>query len=254
MSLKPIDEMKAFPGKELITKPTLNKGTAFACEDRSRFDLHGLLPLPIESLDEQVSRAYEPFPRKTDDLEKHISEPSFRDSALQYLDGLYGYAVTLTRNQADAEDLVQETYVRAMGAFERLWPGSNLKSWLFAILRNIRFNQIRDSRSKPRSVETDGPSSTPELADKSSKDPLSLYLTKTEQADVRKAIENLPAVYRDVIVLREFEQLSYAEIAHIVDCPPGTVMSRVNRAREELKKMLQHWSLGIATEANEAGK
>jgi RNA polymerase sigma-70 factor (ECF subfamily) len=182
------------------------------------------------------------------------TEPSFRDSALQYLDGLYGYAMTLARNQAEAEDLVQETYLRAMSASERLRPGSNLKSWLFTILRNVRFNQLRDSRSKPRWVETDAPSSMPELADKSSKDPFSLYLTKIKEADVRKAIENLPAVHREVIVLREFEQLSYGEIAQILDCPPGTVMSRLNRARERLKEMLQHWSLGISEAANEAGK
>ena len=182
------------------------------------------------------------------------NEPSFRDSALQYLDGLYGYAMTLARNQAEAEDLVQETYVRAMGAFERLRPGSNLKSWLFTILRNIRFNQIRDSRTKFPSVETDRPCSKLEIEDKSSKDPFFLYLAKIKQADVRKAIETLPAAYREVIVLREFEQLSYAEIAQILDCPPGTVMSRLNRAREKLKDMLQHWSFGISEAANGAGR
>ena len=182
------------------------------------------------------------------------AEPSFRDAALHYLDGLYGYAMTLTRNEADAEDLVQETYVRAMGAFERLRPGSNLKSWLFTILRNIRFNQLRDSRNKPRSVDTDGPSSTPEIEDKSSKDPLSSCLTKIKQADVWKAIENLPAAYREIIVLREFEQLSYGEIARILDCPQGTVMSRLSRARENLKDMLQHWSHRRNEVANEAGK
>ena len=182
------------------------------------------------------------------------TEPSFRDNALQYLDGLYGYAMTLARNPAEAEDLVQETYLRAMSAFDRLRPGSNLKSWLFTILRNIRFNQIRDSRSKPRLVETDGPNSTPEIEDKSSKDPFSLCLTKIKQADVWKAIENLPAVHREVIVLREFEQLSYGEIAQILDRPPGTVMSRLNRAREKLKEMLQHWSFGIGEAANEAGQ
>ena len=182
------------------------------------------------------------------------TEPGFRDSTLQYLDGLYGYAMTLTHNQAEAEDLVQETYVRAMGAFGRLRPGSNLKSWLFTILRNIRFNQIRDSRSKPRSVETDGPRSAPEFEDKSSKDPLFLYLAKVRQADVRKAIEELPAVYREVIVLREFEELSYREIAQILDCPCGTVMSRVKRARERLKELLWHWSFGTSETASAAGQ
>ena len=98
------------------------------------------------------------------------------------------------------------------------------------------------------------PGSTPELEDKSSKDPFCLYLTKIKQADVRKAIENLPAPYREVIVLREFEQMSYGEIARILDCQPGTVMSRLNRARKNLKDTLQHWSLGISEAANEAGK
>ena len=180
--------------------------------------------------------------------------PSFRDSALQYLDGLYGYAMTLAHNPAEAEDLVQETYLRAMSAFERLRPGSNLKSWLFTILCNIRFNQIRDNHSKTRSIETEAPGSTPEVEDKSSKDPFSLCLTKIKQADVRKAIESLPATYREVIVLREFEQLSYGEIAQILDCPPGTVMSRLNRAREKLKQMLQQWSFGMSEAANEADK
>ena len=71
-------------------------------------------------------------------------EQDFRDSALQHLDGLYGYAMTLVRNRAEAEDLVQETYLRAIQAFSRLRPDSNLKSWLFTILRNVRLNQIRD--------------------------------------------------------------------------------------------------------------
>jgi RNA polymerase sigma-70 factor (ECF subfamily) len=182
------------------------------------------------------------------------TEPSFRDAALQYLDGLYGYAMTLTHNRAEAEDLVQDTYLRAMRAFERLRPEANLKSWLFTILRNIRFNQTRDGLSKSRSVETDGPSSTPEFEDKSSKDPLSLYLAKLRQADVRKAIEELPAVYREVIVLCEFEELSYREIAQILDCPSGTVMSRLKRARERLKELLRHWSFGTSETANAAGQ
>ncbi|HMF79640.1 MAG TPA: sigma-70 family RNA polymerase sigma factor [Bryobacteraceae bacterium] len=169
------------------------------------------------------------------------TEPRFRESALQYLDRLYGYARTLTRNQAEAEDLVQETYRRAMRAFEHLRPDSNLRSWLFTILRNVWLNQVPHVRSNFRVVEMDEPvSGTWDFEDKSSKDPLLLYLTKVKQADVRKAIENLPAVYREVIVLREFEELSYEEIAQLLDCPRGTVMSRLSRAREKLKEMLQH--------------
>jgi RNA polymerase sigma-70 factor (ECF subfamily) len=172
------------------------------------------------------------------------TEPGFHERALQYLDGLYGYAMTLTRSHAEAEDLVQETYLRAMRAFEHLRPNSNLRSWLFTILRNVWLNQVRHIRSNFRVVEVDEPvSGRWHFEDKSSKDPLFLYLTKVKQADVRKAIENLPAVYREVIMMREFEELSYREIAQGLDCPGGTVMSRLSRGREKLKEMLQHWGL-----------
>jgi len=185
--------------------------------------------------------------------ENQASKPSVRERALQYLDGLYGYAMTLVRNQAQAEDLVQETYLRAMTAFHRLRPDSNLKSWLFTILRNIRLNQIRDGLAMPLVVEIDEPSDNArQFEDKSSKDPLFLYLKKVKQSDVRKAIEDLPAAYREVIVLREFEDLSYEEIAAVLNCPPGTVMSRLSRAREKLKEMLQHWSVVPDAAANEA--
>jgi RNA polymerase sigma-70 factor (ECF subfamily) len=189
----------------------------------------------------------------TNSKNDRITQHSFRETALRYLDGLYGYAMTLTRNQAEAEDLVQETYLRAMSAFDRLRPDSNLKSWLFAILRNVRLNQLRNGLSKSRLVEMNEPGDgAREFEDKSSKDPLFLYLTKVKHADVRKAIEELPAAYREVIVLREFEELSYEEIAQVLDCPRGTVMSRLNRAREKLKEMLQHWSLTTGAAANEA--
>jgi RNA polymerase sigma-70 factor, ECF subfamily len=183
------------------------------------------------------------------------AELDFREKALQHLDGLYGYAMTLARNQAEAEDLVQETYLRAVQAFDRLRPDSNLKSWLFTILRNVRLNQIRDGLNNSRLVEMDAPNgSTREFEDKSSKDPLFLYLSKVKQADVRKATEELPAIYREIIVLREFEELSYEEIAQILGCPSGTVMSRLNRAREKLKQILQPWSLATGEAANEAGQ
>jgi RNA polymerase sigma-70 factor, ECF subfamily len=184
-----------------------------------------------------------------------IGEPAFRENAPDYLDGLYSYSVTLTRNRTEAEDLVQETYLRAMSAFERLRPDSNLKSWLFTILRNIRLNQVRNRQGKAHAAEIDEWSDRrPEFEDKSSKDPLGLYLTQLKRADVRKAIKRLPHAYREVIVLREFEELSYEEIAQVLDCPPGTVMSRLSRARERLKEMLQHWSLITGEAAKEAGE
>jgi RNA polymerase sigma-70 factor (ECF subfamily) len=176
-----------------------------------------------------------------------IDGAKFQETALQYLDGLYGYAMTLTGNNTEAEDLVQETYLRALRAFGRLRPLSNVKSWLFTILRNLRLNQVRGGESKAHVIDINGPTGdTWELEDKSSKDPFVCYLTKMKQADVRKAIASLPDVYREIIVLREFEELSYGEIAQVLDCPPGTVMSRLNRAREKLREMLQQWSTSEA--------
>jgi RNA polymerase sigma-70 factor, ECF subfamily len=169
-----------------------------------------------------------------------ITEQCFRKNALDHLDGLYGYAMTLTRNRAEAEDLVQETYLRAMNAFGRLRPDSNLKSWLFTILRNIRLNQVRGGLNKPGLVRIDEPAGAQkQFEDKSARDPLLLYLSKVKEADVRATIEKLPDAYREVIVLREFEELSYEEIAEVLGCSPGTVMSRLSRARDKLKGMLQ---------------
>jgi len=191
----------------------------------------------------------------TNTSDHSATEQVFRETALQHLNGLYSYAMTLARNRAEAEDLVQETYLRAMSAFERLRPESNLKSWLFTILRNIYLNQLRDGLSKSRVVAMDEPAARPrEFEDESSKDPFFVYLTKAKQADIKDAIERLPQAYREVIVLREFEDLSYEEIAQILDCPCGTVMSRLSRARERLKQMLQHWRVVTSETAHEAGE
>jgi RNA polymerase sigma-70 factor (ECF subfamily) len=160
---------------------------------------------------------------------------------LQYLDRLYRYALALTRNHADAEDLAQETYLRALRAFHKLRPDSQLKSWMFTIMRNIRPNQIRRIQASPRMDDLGETSGAPlHLEDKSVRNPLDLYLTKVGERDVTKAVESLSASYREVIVLRAFEELSYDEIAKVLDCPVGTVMSRLARARDKLKELLRH--------------
>lgn len=156
----------------------------------------------------------------------------------EYLDGLYGYALVLSRNQAEAEDLVQETCLRALRAMERLRPDSNIKSWLFTILRNIWLNQLRDSRTvaEPFNDDTgddaaDGPADT-------GKDPHAIYVDKVEREQVRQAIEWLPLESREIILLREYEGLSYEEIGSLLNCPLGTVMSRLARARAKLRDLL----------------
>jgi RNA polymerase sigma-70 factor (ECF subfamily) len=156
----------------------------------------------------------------------------------EVFDGLYGYAIVLSHDRAEAEDLVQETCVRAIQAIENLRPDSNVKSWLFTILRNIWLNRLRRRRAAPKMVELDGDESTAQAAVAASKDPHALYVSKVEREQVREAIQQLSHEFREVIVLREYGDLSYQEIANVLGCPTGTVMSRLGRARSKLRSLL----------------
>jgi len=180
----------------------------------------------------------------------------FKDAALEHIDALYGFAMTLTRNPAEAEDLVQETYLRAVRAFGQLMPDSNLKSWLFAIMRNVWLNQIRHSRSGPRFVELDASDeASREWFSSVTNDPYVEFVSKLKREDVRAAIEALPHRYREVVVLRDLEGFTYQQIASILGCPAGTVMSRLGRARERLRLLLSGWrgeAVGKAMRAREA--
>jgi RNA polymerase sigma-70 factor, ECF subfamily len=157
---------------------------------------------------------------------------------LQFMDGLFGYAMAFTRNRTDAEDLVQETYVRAIRGKDSLREGSNVKSWLFTILRNIYLNQLRKQRTSPTLLEIDAHENTADIAVEGSKDPLAHYMSKTECEWVVEAIQQLPTEFREIVLLREYEDLSYQEIAAILGCPVGTVMSRLARARSRLRILL----------------
>ena len=159
-----------------------------------------------------------------------------------YVDGLYSYALVLSRNRTEAEDLVQETCLRALRAMERLRPDSNAKSWLFTILRNIWFNQLRQWRSAPEIVELDLDGDGANRAADTRKDPHAIYVTNIEQEQVRAAIHQLSQEFREIIILREYEELSYQEIATVLECPVGTVMSRLARARSKLRDLLSAMS------------
>ena len=165
------------------------------------------------------------------------SNAAFSNAVLEHIDALYGYAMTLTRNTTEAEDLVQETYVRAARATNRPDVDSNLKGWLFVIMRNAWLNQIRHKKSGPLFVELDTNESTHDTQD----NPHVVYLRKLEREQVRQAIESLPDAYREIVVLRDIEGFTYQEIATVLDCPAGTVMSRLGRARGRLRKMLSAW-------------
>ena len=171
-----------------------------------------------------------------------MSTATFGQAALEHLDSLYGYALTMTRDQTAAEDLVQETYLRAVRAFGQFLPNSNLKSWLFVIMRNAWLNELRHTRSGPRFVELD--SEEREFVyqnDRLSEDPHVVYLRKLEREQIRVAIDDLPELYREIIVMRDLEGFSYQEIATMLSCPAGTVMSRLGRARAKLRRSLASW-------------
>jgi RNA polymerase sigma-70 factor, ECF subfamily len=181
----------------------------------------------------------------------------------EYLDGLYSYALVLSRNRAEAEDLVQETCLRALRVMERLRPDSNVKSWLFTILRNIWLNELRQRRTAPEIVELASDEHSANRAVDVAKDPYAAYVSNVERERVRDAIQQLPVEFREIILLREYEELSYEEIAALLDCPPGTVMSRLARARSKLRDLLSatdgsmaarneqdEWDRGLSTRSD----
>jgi len=154
-------------------------------------------------------------------------------AALGFVDSLYGAAMRLTRNPADAEDLVQETYLKAFRFADQFEPGTNLKAWLHTILHNTFLNMRRQSDRDP--VEVDS-----ELADQAAvrlggdETPEQLLLRDTLDADVQAAIDSLPAAFRQAVWLRDVEEFSYSDIARMLDIAPGTVMSRISRGRRML--------------------
>jgi RNA polymerase sigma-70 factor (ECF subfamily) len=171
--------------------------------------------------------------------ENEVSYRSMEDTTLPaYMDGLYAYAMVLSRNPAMAADLVQETYLRALKAKKSLRPDSNVKSWLFTILRNIWLNHLRHERAGPKIAELDSDENLADVAIATSEDPHDLYVRNLQREQVRTAIQQLPIGSREIIILREYEELSYSEIANVLQCPVGTVMSRLARARSKLGDLL----------------
>ena len=168
-----------------------------------------------------------------------------------YLDGLYGYAMVLSRNPTESEDLVQETCLRALRGMGGLRAEASVKSWLFTILRNIWLNQVRQRRTSPDLIELDAEeNSVYEPADVAH-DPHDGYVDRVEHEQVRAAIQQLPVEFREIIVLREYEELSYQEIAVLLHCPLGTVMSRLARARSKLRDVLSGGLIAPTVEKKE---
>ena len=168
----------------------------------------------------------------------------FHDDALPMLDNLYPAALRMTRNPADAEDLVQETMMRAYRAFGRFEAGTNLKAWLFRILTNAYINTYRKKQREPRKVSQDEVEEFDlyrELKNHDSdigRTPENVVLDQLVDSDILEAIDDLPEQFRLAVVLSDVEGFSYAEMAEIMDVPMGTVMSRLHRGRKALQKRL----------------
>jgi RNA polymerase sigma-70 factor (ECF subfamily) len=152
---------------------------------------------------------------------------------------LYRTALRLTRVPADAEDLVQETYLKAFRARDRFEPGTNLKAWLFTILHNTALNRFRDRSRQPvvydsETVERAGDASSNPRDVRFAETPETLLLADTLDPDLQAAVDALPAAFRQAVWLRDVEEFSYAEIAAMLTIPVGTVMSRISRGRRLL--------------------
>lgn len=174
-------------------------------------------------------------------------QANFAEQAMEYMDQLYSTALRMTRNKADAEDLIQETYLKGYRGFGGFTEGTNLRAWLFRILTNTYINSYRKKQRRP--IETD-------LADvqdmflyrrlggdkadlsKSAEDTLMEHLAEGE---IRTAIEDLPEQYRLAVLLADVEGFAYKEIAEILDVPIGTVMSRLHRGRKRLQEQLMEF-------------
>ena len=161
----------------------------------------------------------------------------FTREALSYVDSLYGTALRLTRRPADAEDLVQDTYLKAFRAASQFRRGSNLKAWLFTILHNTYRNMRRQDVRNPVDVDSEYVEQAPQPANEYS--PEQILARATLDADLQAALDALPEAFRQAVWLRDVEELSYAEIAQVLDVPIGTVMSRISRGRRALLERLQ---------------
>lgn len=168
-------------------------------------------------------------------METARSNSGLTAAMLEHVDALYGYAMTLARDRTEAEDLVQETYLRAVKAANQPAPEENPKAWLFVIMRNTWLNAMRH---KQHGVQIFDDEATAAAASDITSNPHVIYLRKLEREQVREAIEKLPDAYREIVVLRDIEGFSYHEIATVLNCPAGTVMSRLGRARVKLREAL----------------
>jgi RNA polymerase sigma-70 factor (ECF subfamily) len=171
---------------------------------------------------------------------RSAEERNFEAAAMPYLDALYNTAYRMTRNAQDAEDLVQETYLKAYKYYDKFEEGTNLKAWLFKILKNTFINSYRKAQLQPpqsdfADIEESFESQISEDAARQNRNPEEELLENVLDEDVQLAIDRLPQDYRMVVLLADLEGFSYKEISDILEIPVGTVMSRLYRGRRLLE-------------------
>jgi RNA polymerase sigma-70 factor (ECF subfamily) len=169
----------------------------------------------------------------------------FESAALAELDALYRAALRLTRSASEADDLVQDTFVKAFRARTRFEPGTNLRAWLFTILMNTWRNRRRDAGRDPVDVDSERVELAAGAAETAG--PEELLLRSALDVDLKAALDRMPPTFREAVWLRDVEEFTYAEIARILDVPVGTVMSRISRGRRQLYEYLTARAAAVAS-------
>jgi RNA polymerase sigma-70 factor (ECF subfamily) len=170
---------------------------------------------------------------------------SFEQEALVHLDSLYRVALRLSGNAADADDLVQETMLKAYRAWDQYQRGTNAKGWLLTILRHAFINEYRRRTRRPATVDLDAIEPFAVFQDVQEDDPQGRFFDQIVDDEVLRAIDGLPEQFREAVVLSDVEGMSYEEVARILDAPIGTVKSRLFRARRMLQAKLYEYAVSM---------
>lgn len=187
------------------------------------------------------------FKGKTHKREEEASRVAFQKEALKHMESLYNAALYMTRGQEDAQDLVQETFLKAYRFWDRYQEGTNCKAWLFRIMTNTFINRNRRKQRLLTPIDDAIAEASSATEDRGRSDfyrtPEATYMSRLFPEHVRQAVEELPDNFRIPVVLADLHDFSYKEIADIMECPVGTVMSRLFRGRKKLQETLFEYAV-----------